>query len=105
MRIHLNGKKAIIKASAGDVVYFDSTYWLLGVGKEDKVTNDGKYKLERCFYLTPLITIVCNKNHTEVVQLSGMNSYDYLQKWLSEKQAVIYDGNKSGIELVYKQPE
>lgn len=101
MKINVEGEKAVIKANVGDIVYFDHQYWIIGAGLKSNYYGSN---FNMCYYLVVLETAYTEKE-SSALALNDVHSDDELQVWLSEHQAVVYDGKLSSINLVYKQPE
>lgn len=101
MKINVDGEKAVIKASVGDIVYLEHNYWIIGAALEPNYYGSN---FNICYYLVAL-DIADTKKENNALVLNDVHSDDELQVWLSEHQAVVYDGKLSSINLVYKQPE
>lgn len=94
MKINVEKTKPIVQAKPGDIAYFDNDYWLIGLG-EDETDFDEKY------------------HFTSLTQANSMNqnmrdawiSPQDLTGYLEIRKAIIFDGSKSKLDLVIKEPE
>lgn len=94
MKNNVEKTKPVVQAKPGDIAYFDNDYWLIGLG-EDETDFDEKY------------------HFTSLTQANSMNQNmrdawirpQDLTGYLESKKAVIYDGSKSKLDLVIKEPE
>lgn len=101
MKINVEGEKTVIKATRGDIVYLEHNYWIIGAALE---ANYYGSNFNICYYLVAL-DIADMERENNVLVLNDVQSDNELQVWLSEYQAIVYDGKLSSINLVYKQPE
>lgn len=84
-KISVDKAKAVIEAKPGDIAYFDNDYWLLGIWDE-KAGSANKY------YFVSLTSP--NMAWTKSCKLT---------QYLEHKEAVIYDGSESSLNLVIKK--
>ena len=94
MKINVEKTKSVVQAKPGDIAYFDNDYWLIGLG-EDETDFDEKY------------------HFTSLTQANSMNQNmrdawirpQDLTGYLEIRKAIIFDGSKSKLYLVIKEPE
>lgn len=94
MKINVEKTKSVVQAKPGDIAYFDNDYWLIGLG-EDETDFDEKY------------------HFTSLTQANSMNQNmrdawirpQDLTGYLEIRKAIIFDGSKSKLDLVIKEPE
>lgn len=91
MKINVTKTKHV-KAKPGDIAYFDDDYWLIGCW--DSVAKKGNY------YFTSLTKSNSTNDNMRNVWISKPDLTSYLE----DKKAVIYDGSKSKLDLVIKEP-
>lgn len=99
MKINVEGNKAVIKANVGDVVYLEYKYWIIGAGLD---TRSSRSNHDMCYYLVALDITDTEEEDTTLV-LNNVNSDDELRHWLLKQEAIVYDGKRSSINLVYKK--
>ena len=93
MKINVEKTKSVVQAKPGDIAYFDNDYWLIGLG-EDETDFDEKY------------------HFTSLTQANSMNQNmrdawirpQDLTGYLEIRKAIIFDGSKSKLYLVIKEP-
>lgn len=93
MKINVTKTKHVVKAKPGDIAYFDDDYWLIGCW-------DGVDKKKNYYFTSLTKSNSTNENMRNV----WINKPD-LTSYLEDKKAVIYDGSKSGLNLVIKKPK
>ena len=94
MKNNVEKTKPVVQAKPGDIAYFDNDYWLIGLG-EDETDFDEKY------------------HFTSLTQANSMNQNmrdawirpQDLTGYLEIRKAIIFDGSKSKLYLVIKEPE
>lgn len=94
MKINVGKAKPVVQAKPGDIAYFDNDYWLIGLG-EDETDFDERY------------------HFTSLTQANSMNQNmrdawirtQDLTGYLEIKKAIIFDGSKSKLDLVIKEPK
>lgn len=92
MKINVEKPMPVVEAKPGDIAYFDNDYWLIGWwdGFTDK----------RYYFTSLTISNSMNLNtRGPWIDKAGLTEY------LEAKKAVIYDGSKSKLDLVIKEPE
>ena len=91
MIINVESTKPVVQAQPGDIAYFDNDYWLIG-------WKEGLASKEYYFISLTMANSMDENLWGEWVE-NGLTSY------LEDKKAVIYDGSKSKLDLVIKEPE
>ena len=93
MKINVDKTKSVIKVEPGDIAYFDNDYWLIGWWK----LLDEKHRYYAFISLS-------TAKRVEAVKRNKAIDYDALTSYLEAKKAEIYDGSKSKLDVVIKEP-
>lgn len=93
MKINVEKTKPVVQAKTGDIAYFDSDYWLIGWW--EGLNTDPKY------FFTSL---TWENSSYKSMQVALIDEPD-LTAYLENREAVIFDGKKSKLDLVIKEPE
>lgn len=94
MKINVEKTKPVIQAKPGDIAYFDDDYWLIGLG-ENETDFDERY------HFTSLTQA---NNMNQNMRDAWIKPQD-LTSYLEIRKAIIFDGSKSKLDLVIKEPE
>lgn len=87
MKINVGKAKPVTQARPGDIAYVDDDYFLIGIW-------DGNSGSRNKYYFVSLT----------MANIAWIKSCD-LTEYLESRKAVIYDGSKSKLNLVIKEPE
>ena len=93
MKINVEKTKPVVQAKTGDIAYFDNDYWLIGWW--EGLNTDPKY------FFTSL---TWENSSYKSMQVALIDEPD-LTAYLENREAVIFDGKKSKLDLVIKEPE
>lgn len=95
MQINVEKTKPVVQAKTGDIAYFDDDYWLIGWW--EGLNTEPKYLFTSLTWANS--TNIAYKN----MQVALIDKPD-LTAFLENREAVIYDGKKSKLDLVIKEP-
>ena len=95
MKINVENLVPVVEAKPGDIAYFDNDYWLIGSW------DGGGVNKNKNFYFTSLTKSNSTNENMRNVWINNLDLTSYLE----DKKAVIYDGSKSKLDLVIKEPE
>lgn len=94
MKINVEKPMPAVEPKPGDIAYFDNDYWLIGLG-EDETDFDERY------HFTSLTQANSMKQNMRDAWIKPQD----LTHYLGIRQAIIFDGSKSKLDLVIKEPK